>query len=318
MYMDFLNLYNQYNETIKESFTRKTSKRNVNDIIEKSTKSIISDSVRDLVLKYGSDKNYIDLTVEYGCLPLFKDETNEIKKAKILMFADLKKCVWYKYRPWETNKDYYRIKFASHIDINKDTDEIEVRFFQPVEHQISEDDFIFSFKGAYSLEPIVKFDDLSEKEQRIILSNLIERTKKKRPNRRKLTESFTKKTSGITVKDIQKRAKVIDEIDKLKNFIIENGYKDQEDGEVIYNLDIKDWDVAIGVDFDLLDDLGFNDYDVDDNCYDYGFLVLKKDGIWVYIVKSRDLYDDIVKCIRWDDLDDYPQEQERILKAFFD
>ena len=311
---------------LKESFTKKISKKNSTEVIGKSERMFLEESIAQMVYSFGKydvvpdiDKKHIlGYKLPFGCLPKFFEGNSN----KVLDNGDVVKRT--ETRSLMGYKQTYEI-IASHIYFNSSRKKVYVGMYRPSPLNQSESSpKIYNLYGAAS-SGILELDDFSIDELRQILQNIQERTKMKKPLRKKIVsrieESFVNKTKKSSEERLIDKSEEVFDIDSdLKKFVFENSFTFTNGW---YYFDIKDFD-SIPVCHEFLDDLEINDYN--EYLYTYGNILLKKGKSWkdsklmVEIDKSdsSEMYDDVVKTVPWDYLSDYQGEQKKIVDCLLE
>ena len=311
---------------LKESFTKKISKKNSTEVIGKSERMFLEESIAQMVYSFGKydvvpdiDKKHIlGYKLPFGCLPKFFEGNSN----KVLDNGDVVKRT--ETRSLMGYKQTYEI-IASHIYFNSLKKKVYVGMYRPSPLNQSESSpKIYILYGAAS-SGILELDDFSIDELRQILQNIQERTKMKKPLRKKIVsrieESFVNKTKKSSEERLIDKSEEVFDIDSdLKKFVFENSFTFTNGW---YYFDIKDFD-SIPVCHEFLDDLEINDYN--EYLYTYGNILLKKGKSWkdsklmVEIDKSdsSEMYDDVVKTVPWDYLSDYQGEQKKIVDCLLE
>ena len=311
---------------LKESFTKKISKKNSTEVIGKSERMFLEESIAQMVYSFGKydavpdiDKKYIlGYKLPFGCLPKFFEGNSN----KVLDNGDVVKRT--ETRSLMGYTQTYEI-IASHIYFNSLRKKVYVGMYRPSPLNQSESSpKIYNLYGAAS-SGILELSEFSINELRQILQNLQERTKMKKPLRKKIVsrieESFVNKTKKSSEERLIDKSEEVFDIDSdLKKFVFENSFTFTNGW---YYFDIKDFD-SIPVCHEFLDDLEINDYN--EYLYTYGNILLKKGKSWkdsklmVEIDKSdsSEMYDDVVKTVPWDYLSDYQGEQKKIVDCLLE
>ena len=311
---------------LKESFTKKISKKNSTEVIGKSERMFLEESIAQMVYSFGKydvvpdiDKEYIlGYKLPFGCLPKFFEGNSN----KVLDNGDVVKRT--ETRSLMGYTQTYEI-IASHIYFNSLRKKVYVGMYRPSPLNQSESSpKIYNLYGAAS-SGILELSEFSINELRQILQNLQERTKMKKPLRKKIVsrieESFVNKTKKSSEERLIDKSEEVFDIDSdLKKFVFENSFTFTNGW---YYFDIKDFD-SIPVCHEFLDDLEINDYN--EYLYTYGNILLKKGKSWkdsklmVEIDKSdsSEMYDDVVKTVPWDYLSDYQGEQKKIVDCLLE
>ena len=311
---------------LKESFTKKISKKNSTEVIGKSERMFLEESIAQMVYSFGKydavpdiDKKYIlGYKLPFGCLPeFFEGNSNKVlDNGDVVKRTETRSLMGY--------KQTYEI-IASHIYFNSLRKKVYVGMYRPSPLNQSESSpKIYILYGAAS-SGILELDDFSIDELRQILQNIQERTKMKKPLRKKIVsrieESFVNKTKKSSEERLIDKSEEVFDIDSdLKKFVFENSFTFTNGW---YYFDIKDFD-SIPVCHEFLDDLEINDYN--EYLYTYGNILLKKGKSWkdsklmVEIDKSdsSEMYDDVVKTVPWDYLSDYQGEQKKIVDCLLE
>ena len=309
---------------LKESFTKKIGKKNGSEIIGKSERVVLEESVTQMVYSFGKydavqdiDKKHIlGYKLPYGCLPEFIERNKVIDNGDVIKRTETRSLMGYAQR--------YEI-IATHICFNSLRKKVYVEMYRPSPLNQSESSpKIYNLYGAAS-SGILELSEFSIDELRQILQNLQERTKMKKPLRKKIVsrieESFVNKTKKSSEERLIDKSEEVFDIDSdLKKFVFENSFTFTNGW---YYFDIKDFD-SIPVCHEFLDDLEINDYN--EYLYTYGNILLKKGKSWkdsklmVEIDKSdsSEMYDDVVKTVPWDYLSDYQGEQKKIVDCLLE
>ena len=309
---------------LEESFTKKIGKKNVSEIIVKSERVFLEESITQMVYSFGKydmvqdiDKKHIlGYELPYGCLPKFFESKKFVDNGDVIKRTETCSPMGYTLR--------YEI-VASHIYFNPLRKKVYVGMYRPSPLNQSESSpKIYNLYGAAS-SGILELSEFSIDELRQILQNIQERTKMKKPLRKKIVsrieESFVNKTKKSSEERLIDKSEEVFDIDSdLKKFVFENSFTFTNGW---YYFDIKDFD-SIPVCHEFLDDLEINDYN--EYLYTYGNILLKKGKSWkdsklmVEIDKSdsSEMYDDVVKTVPWDYLSDYQGEQKKIVDCLLE
>ena len=170
---------------LKESFTKKIGKKNVSEIIGKSERVFLEESITQMVYSFGKydmvqdiDKKHIlGYELPYGCLPKFFESKKFVDNGDVIKRTETCSPMGYTLR--------YEI-VASHIYFNPLRKKVYVGMYRPSPLNQSESSpKIYNLYGAAS-SGILELDDFSIDELRQILQNLQERTKMKKPLRKKI------------------------------------------------------------------------------------------------------------------------------------
>ena len=170
---------------LKESFTKKIGKKNVSDIIGKSERVFLEESITQMVYSFGKydmvqdiDKKHIlGYELPYGCLPKFFESKKFVDNGDVIKRTETCSPMGYTLR--------YEI-VASHIYFNPLRKKVYVGMYRPSPLNQSESSpKIYNLYGAAS-SGILELDDFSIDELRQILQNIQERTKMKKPLRKKI------------------------------------------------------------------------------------------------------------------------------------
>ena len=170
---------------MKESFTKKIGKKNVSDIIGKSERVFLEESIIQMVYSFGKydmvqdiDKKHIlGYELPYGCLPKFFESKKFVDNGDVIKRTETCSPMGYTLR--------YEI-VASHIYFNPLRKKVYVGMYRPSPLNQSESSpKIYNLYGAAS-SGILELDDFSIDELRQILQNIQERTKLKKPLRKKI------------------------------------------------------------------------------------------------------------------------------------
>ena len=170
---------------LKESFTKKIGKKNVSDIIGKSERVFLEESIIQMVYSFGKydmvqdiDKKHIlGYELPYGCLPKFFESKKFVDNGDVIKRTETCSPMGYTLR--------YEI-VASHIYFNPLRKKVYVGMYRPSPLNQSESSpKIYNLYGAAS-SGILELDDFSIDELRQILQNIQERTKLKKPLRKKI------------------------------------------------------------------------------------------------------------------------------------
>ena len=173
--------------TLKESFTKKIGKKNVSEIIGKSERMFLEESIAQMIYSFGKydtvpdiDKEYIlGYKLPFGCLPKFFEGNSN----KVLDNGDVVKRT--ETRSLMGYTQTYEI-IASHIYFNSLRKKVYVGMYRPSPLNQSESSpKIYNLYGAAS-SGILELSEFSIDELRQILQNLQERTKMKKPLRKKI------------------------------------------------------------------------------------------------------------------------------------
>ena len=172
---------------LKESFTKKISKKNSTEVIGKSERMFLEESIAQMVYSFGKydavpdiDKKYIlGYKLPFGCLPKFFEGNSN----KVLDNGDVVKRT--ETRSLMGYTQTYEI-IASHIYFNSSRKKVYVGMYRPSPLNQSESSpKIYNLYGAAS-SGILELSEFSIDELRQILQNLQERTKMKKPLRKKI------------------------------------------------------------------------------------------------------------------------------------
>ena len=172
---------------LKESFTKKISKKNSTEVIGKSERMFLEESIVQMVYSFGKydavpdiDKKYIlGYKLPFGCLPKFFEGNSN----KVLDNGDVVKRT--ETRSLMGYTQTYEI-IASHIYFNSSRKKVYVGMYRPSPLNQSESSpKIYNLYGAAS-SGILELSEFSIDELRQILQNLQERTKMKKPLRKKI------------------------------------------------------------------------------------------------------------------------------------
>ena len=170
---------------LKESFTKKIGKKNVSEIIGKSERVFLEESITQMVYSFGKydmvqdiDKKHIlGYELPYGCLPKFFESKKFVDNGDVIKRTETCSPMGYTLR--------YEI-VASHIYFNPLRKKVYVGMYRPSPLNQSESSLkIYNLYGAAS-SGILELDDFSIDELRQILQNIQERTKMKKPLRKKI------------------------------------------------------------------------------------------------------------------------------------
>ena len=170
---------------LKESFTKKIGKKNVSEIIGKSERVFLEESITQMVYSFGKydmvqdiDKKHIlGYELPYGCLPKFFESKKFVDNGDVIKRTETCSPMGYTLR--------YEI-VASHIYFNPLRKKVYVGMYRPSPLNQSESSpKIYNLYGAAS-SGILELDDFSIDELRQILQNIQERTKMKKPLRKKI------------------------------------------------------------------------------------------------------------------------------------
>lgn len=310
---------------LEESFTKKIGKKNGSEIIGKSERVVLEESITQMVYSFGKydavqdiDKKHIlGYKLPYGCLPEFFEKNIFVDNGDVIKRTETRSLMGYTQR--------YEI-VASHIYFNSLREKVYVGMYRPspLNQSKKSSPKIYNLYGAVS-SGLLELDDFSIDELRQILQNIQERTKMKKPLRKKIVsrieESFVNKTKKSSEERLIGKSEEVFDIDSdLKKFVFENSFTFTNGW---YYFDIKDFD-SITVCHEFLDDLEINDYN--EYLYTYGNILLKKGKSWkdsklmVEIDKSdsSEMYDDVVKTVPWDYLSDYQGEQKKIVDCLLE
>ena len=174
-----------FHSSLKESFTKKIGKKNVSDIIGKSERVFLEESIIQMVYSFGKydmvqdiDKKHIlGYELPYGCLPKFFESKKFVDNGDVIKRTETCSPMGYTLR--------YEI-VASHIYFNPLRKKVYVGMYRPSPLNQSESSpKIYNLYGAAS-SGILELDDFSIDELRQILQNIQERTKLKKPLRKKI------------------------------------------------------------------------------------------------------------------------------------
>ena len=172
---------------LKESFTKKISKKNSTEVIGKSERMFLEESIAQMVYSFGKydavpdiDKKYIlGYKLPFGCLPKFFEGNSN----KVLDNGDVVKRT--ETRSLMGYTQTYEI-IASHIYFNSSRKKVYVGMYRPSPLNQSESSpKIYNLYGAAS-SGILELSEFSIDELRQILQNLQERTKMKKSLRKKI------------------------------------------------------------------------------------------------------------------------------------
>ena len=170
---------------LKESFTKKIGKKNVSEIIGKSERVFLEESITQMVYSFGKydmvqdiDKKHIlGYELPYGCLPKFFESKKFVDNGDVIKRTETCSPMGYTLR--------YEI-VASHIYFNPLRKKVYVGMYRPSPLNQSESSpKIYNLYGAAS-SGILELSEFSIDELRQILQNLQERTKMKKPLRKKI------------------------------------------------------------------------------------------------------------------------------------
>ena len=170
---------------LKESFTKKIGKKNVSEIIGKSERVFLEESITQMVFSFGKydmvqdiDKKHIlGYELPYGCLPKFFESKKFVDNGDVIKRTETCSPMGYTLR--------YEI-VASHIYFNPLRKKVYVGMYRPSPLNQSESSpKIYNLYGAAS-SGILELSEFSIDELRQILQNLQERTKMKKPLRKKI------------------------------------------------------------------------------------------------------------------------------------
>ena len=171
---------------LKESFTKKIGKKNVSEIIGKSERVFLEESITQMVYSFGKydmvqdiDKKHIlGYELPYGCLPKFFESKKFVDNGDVIKRTETCSPMGYTLR--------YEI-VASHIYFNPLRKKVYVGMYRPSPflNQSESSPKIYNLYGAAS-SGILELDDFSIDELRQILQNIQERTKMKKPLRKKI------------------------------------------------------------------------------------------------------------------------------------
>ena len=172
---------------LKESFTKKISKKNSTEVIGKSERMFLEESIAQMVYSFGKydmvqdiDKKYIlGYKLPFGCLPeFFEGNSNKVlDNGDVVKRTETRSLMGY--------TQTYEI-IASHIYFNSSRKKVYVGMYRPSPLNQSESSpKIYNLYGAAS-SGILELSEFSIDELRQILQNLQERTKMKKPLRKKI------------------------------------------------------------------------------------------------------------------------------------
>ena len=170
---------------LKESFTKKISKKNITEVIGKSERMFLEESIAQMVYSFGKydmvqdiDKKHIlGYELPYGCLPKFFESKKFVDNGDVIKRTETCSPMGYTLR--------YEI-VASHIYFNPLRKKVYVGMYRPSPLNQSESSpKIYNLYGAAS-SGILELSEFSIDELRQILQNLQERTKMKKPLRKKI------------------------------------------------------------------------------------------------------------------------------------
>lgn len=172
---------------LKESFTKKISKKNSTEVIGKSERMFLEESIAQMVYSFGKydavpdiDKKYIlGYKLPFGCLPeFFEGNSNKVlDNGDVVKRTETRSLMGY--------TQTYEI-IASHIYFNSSRKKVYVGMYRPSPLNQSESSpKIYNLYGAAS-SGILELSKFSIDELRQILQNLQERTKMKKPLRKKI------------------------------------------------------------------------------------------------------------------------------------
>ena len=172
---------------LKESFTKKIGKKNVSEIIGKSERVFLEESITQMVYSFGKydmvqdiDKKHIlGYELPFGCLPeFFEGNSNKVlDNGDVVKRTETRSLMGY--------TQTYEI-IASHIYFNSSRKKVYVGMYRPSPLNQSESSpKIYNLYGAAS-SGILELSEFSIDELRQILQNLQERTKMKKPLRKKI------------------------------------------------------------------------------------------------------------------------------------
>ena len=172
---------------LKESFTKKISKKNSTEVIGKSERMFLEESIAQMVYSFGKydavpdiDKKYIlGYKLPFGCLPeFFEGNSNKVlDNGDVVKRTETRSLMGY--------TQTYEI-IASHIYFNSSRKKVYVGMYRPSPLNQSESSpKIYNLYGAAS-SGILELSEFSINELRQILQNLQERTKMKKPLRKKI------------------------------------------------------------------------------------------------------------------------------------
>ena len=172
---------------LKESFTKKISKKNSTEVIGKSERMFLEESIAQMVYSFGKydavpdiDKKYIlGYKLPFGCLPeFFEGNSNKVlDNGDVVKRTETRSLMGY--------AQTYEI-IASHIYFNSSRKKVYVGMYRPSPLNQSESSpKIYNLYGAAS-SGILELSEFSIDELRQILQNLQERTKMKKPLRKKI------------------------------------------------------------------------------------------------------------------------------------
>ena len=170
---------------LKESFTKKIGKKNGSEIIGKSERVVLEESITQMVYSFGKydavqdiDKKHIlGYKLPYGCLAEFIERNKVVDNGDVIKRTETRSLMGYAQR--------YEI-IATHICFNSLRKKVYVEMYRPSPLNQSESSpKIYNLYGAAS-SGILELDDFSIDELRQILQNIQERTKMKKPLRKKI------------------------------------------------------------------------------------------------------------------------------------
>ena len=172
---------------LKESFTKKIGKKNITEVIGKSERMFLEESIAQMVYSFGKydavpdiDKKYIlGYRLPFGCLPeFFEGNSNKVlDNGDVVKRTETRSLMGY--------TQTYEI-IASHIYFNSSRRKVYVGMYRPSPLNQSESSpKIYNLYGAAS-SGILELSEFSIDELRQILQNLQERTKMKKPLRKKI------------------------------------------------------------------------------------------------------------------------------------